>query len=125
MNGFEGNLINLVNKILPQAKDKEQIANVLPWWIIVLNILSIILLITQATNDFGEYAAFYLVRLALSALMIFGASLMKKRALSGWRIVFYTIVVSLAINIIALNILGILFPCFFLYLFIQIREIYN
>jgi len=125
LNGSEANLIQSINKILPPTKEKEQLADILSWCLIVLNILGVILLISQGLDDFSEYAAFYCVRVALSVLMIIGAFRMKKRALLGWRLAFYPLLVSLVINIFVLNILGIIFHCFFVYSFIQVRELYS
>ena len=77
MDGFERSLAALVNRILPQTKDKdkEQIAGVLPYWLIVLNILGILLLASEAAKDGGGHAAFYVTGVAMSALMIVGALL--------------------------------------------------
>ncbi|MDR3588114.1 MAG: hypothetical protein P4N41_00445 [Negativicutes bacterium] len=125
MNGFEGSIVRFVNKILPQAKDREPILKFLPWWLIVMNILLILLAITQALNDFEVYAAVYVIGIALSVLMIIGGLRMKKGELAGWRLAFYPLLITLVLKIVSLNILGVVFHCFFLYCFIQVRECFG
>jgi hypothetical protein len=130
MDGFEGSLVKFVNKILPSTAAKDQLVNLLAWALIVLNTMAIVLFLIQAltgdaATDFASYAAFYVVRFTLAVLMIIGALLMKKRALLGWRLAFYPLLASLLINIIVLNILGMILHCFFVYSLIQVREIHS
>lgn len=125
MNGFEGSIVKLINGILPAVKNKEQLANVLPYWLIVLNILGILLILVQGLDDFAAYAPVYVFGVALSGLIIYGAVLMKKRVLLGWRLVFYPLLLSLVINIIGLNLLGLILPCIFTCVLAQIRECYG
>lgn len=125
MNGFEGSIVGFVNKILPPAKDKEAFMKFLPWWLIVMNVLFIILMITQALEDFAAEAPVYVISIALAGMMIVGAMRMKKRELVGWRLAFYPMLFALALKIISLNILGAVFHCVFLYCFVQVRDCFG
>lgn len=122
------------------ANAKETTVKVLPWVLIVLGVLGLMTamqaLITWGSGAMriaammGVHLSFYTMAMMFiapitSALPILAGYFMLSRQLKGWRIAFYSLLLSVFFNFIAISIFGLFLDCLFTYLLFQVKESYN
>ena len=128
--------------VLPKGAD-EFIVSVAPWLALVFGILAILggisafgfgSFLTPYAAMFGPggYAAFLLsslVILAEGVLMLWAFSSLRKRALKGWNLMFWTLVLSILSSVVSLSVysivssvIGALIGYYFLY---QVKSYYK
>jgi MFS family permease len=122
------------------ASAKETTVKVLPWVLIVLGALGLLAALT-ALSAFGSgmmrfammtgvHLSFYDMALLViapitSALPIIAGYFMLSRQLRGWRIAFYSLIISVFFHFFAISIIGLVLDCLFVYLLFQIKESYS
>jgi hypothetical protein len=146
MDNLENQLRKIFADKLPGLPDniKEYVAKFLPWILIVFGCIGLLAWLS-AIGLFG-YASMvtygwahgsgrimsmfsllvlYLLAPIMQVLSITGGYLMLSRRLSGWRIAFYSVLVSFVIHLLYFSLFGFFWDFLFVYLLFQIRGYYH
>jgi uncharacterized BrkB/YihY/UPF0761 family membrane protein len=142
MNALEEQIGKFFLEKLPPmpANGKDMVAKILPWVFIVLGILSLLALLSViglfstasfmvmgmghavATFAYGVAIITTILGAVVSIMAILSGYYMLNRKTKGWRIAFYSILLSFIVHLIHISILGIILDLIFAYLLFQVKE---
>jgi len=146
MNALEDQLAKIFLEKMPalSGSAKEMTVKFLPWVLIVLGALGLLAWLSAIGlfrfaslvvmglghapgQAFSLFTALFLYILApvMQALAVGGGYLMLSRSLTGWRIAFYSLLVSFIVHLAYLSIFGLFLDIVFAYLLFQTKEYYN
>ena len=122
-------------KKLPQLPDNIQknIVKIFPWIILVLLFLSapgmVVGLLASPLAVLSRHGPLFLISMLLGlvqlGLSIFALPHLFKRKMKGWRLIYWTLLLSIVSAVLYFSLFGLLFTALGLYFVYQIKKFYR